>query len=79
MAVDADNFEGLCRICGCEVRRSMDPTDYVPTLCSETCLQQAIIAYWAALGLDAIVVLRDGYARLEGLAKRGPALSLTSA
>ena len=64
---DEDNFSGLCRICGGTVPRASDPGSCTPSLCSERCLARALVAYWAALGVEATVTLRDGYARLEGL------------
>ena len=62
-----DILPGLCRICGGSVPRASDPTSCTPSLCSEQCLARAIVAYWAALGLEARVSLQDGFARLEGL------------
>jgi hypothetical protein len=62
-----EDFPGLCRICGAVVPRPGDPVSCTPSLCSERCLAQAIVEYWAALGLRAEVCLRDGFARLEGI------------
>lgn len=62
-----DDFPGLCRICGGVVPRPGDPVSCTPSLCSERCLAQAIVEYWKALGLEAQVGLRDGFARLEGI------------
>jgi hypothetical protein len=62
-----DAMPGLCRVCGGTVPRASDPTSCTPSLCSEQCLARAIVAYWAALGLEARVSLQDGFARLEGL------------
>jgi len=66
-ASDLDEMPGLCRVCGGMVPRASDPTSCTPSLCSEQCLARAIVAYWAALGLEARVSLQDGFARLEGL------------
>ena len=62
-----DDFPGLCRICGGVVPRPGDPVSCTPSLCSERCLAQAIVEYWKALGLEAQVGLRDGFARLESI------------
>ena len=62
------SFPGLCRICGGAVPPPSDPSSCTPSLCSEECLAKALIAYWAAHGAKAAVTLREGYARLEGLA-----------
>ena len=62
-----DDFPGLCRICVGVVPRPGDPVSCTPSLCSERCLAQAIVEYWKALGLEAQVGLRDGFARLEGI------------
>lgn len=64
---EEDNFSDLCRICGGTVPRASDPGSCTPSLCSERCLARALVAYWAAQGVEATVTLRDGYARLEGL------------
>lgn len=64
---EAEEFPGLCRVCGSVVPRAGDPTSCTPSICSERCLAQAIVQYWAGFGLQAQVSLRDGYARLEGL------------
>jgi hypothetical protein len=64
---EAGEFPGLCRVCGSVVPRAGDPASCTPTLCSERCLAEAIVRYWAGLGLQAQVSLRDGYARLEGV------------
>jgi threonine synthase len=64
---EEDVLPGLCRICGGSVPRASDPTSCTPSLCSEQCLARAIVEYWSALGLQAEVSLRDGFARLEGL------------
>jgi hypothetical protein len=61
---------GLCRVCGRTVLPSSDPSSCTATLCSEECLAQALIAYWAARGVNATVVLRNGYARLEELGSK---------
>jgi hypothetical protein len=66
-ASDADEMPGLCRVCGGTIPRASDPTSCTPSLCSEQCLARVIVAYWAALGLEAQVTLQDGFARLEGL------------
>ena len=68
LTADAEDFPGLCRICGGLVPRPSDPSSCAATLCSERCLREALVAYWAAQGAKAIVVLREGYARLEGIA-----------
>lgn len=65
---DETDFPGLCRICGGTVPPSSDPSSCTPSLCSEECLARALVAYWAAHGVKAAVTLRDGFARLEGLA-----------
>lgn len=65
---DETNFPGLCRICGGTVPPPSDPSSCTPSLCSEECLAKALVAYWAAHGVKAAVTLRDGFARLEGLA-----------
>jgi hypothetical protein len=62
-----EDFPGLCRICGGAVPRPGDPVSCTPSLCSERCLAQAIVEYWAGFGLEAQVCLRDGFARLEGI------------
>jgi DNA invertase Pin-like site-specific DNA recombinase len=62
-----EDFPGLCRICGSAVPRPGDPISCTPSLCSERCLAQAIVEYWKALGFEAQVGLRDGFARLEGI------------
>jgi hypothetical protein len=67
LEAEAEDFAGLCRICGGVVPRPGDPISCTPSLCSERCLAQAIVEYWAALGLEAQVSLRDGFARLEGI------------
>ncbi len=64
---EPDEFPGLCRVCGSAVPRAGDPTSCTPSICSERCLAQAIMQYWAGYGLRAQVSLRDGFARLEGL------------
>lgn len=64
---EPEDFPGLCRVCGSVVPRAGDPSSCTPSICSERCLAQAIVQYWAALGLEARVSLRDGFARLEGL------------
>jgi hypothetical protein len=64
---EPEDFPGLCRVCGSAVPPAGDPASCTPSLCSERCLAQAILKYWADLGLEARVTLRDGYARLEGL------------
>lgn len=64
---EPEEFPGLCRVCGSVVPRAGDPSSCTPSLCSERCLAQAIVQYWATFGLQAQVSLRDGYARLEGL------------
>jgi hypothetical protein len=64
---EAEEFPGLCRVCGSVVPRAGDPASCTPSICSERCLAQAIVQYWAGFGLQAHVNLRDGYARLEGL------------
>ena len=69
-ALGVEDFPGLCRICGGSVPPMSDPNSCTPTLCSERCLAEALIAYWAAQGVKATVVLREGYARLEGIAGR---------
>ncbi len=63
-----EEFPGLCRICGGTVPPLTDPKSCTATLCCEQCLAKALIAYWAAQGVTATVVLRDGYARVEGIA-----------
>lgn len=70
---DETGFPGLCRICGGAVPPPSDPSSCTPSLCSEECLAKALLAYWATRGVKAAVTLRDGFARLEGLA--GPAES----
>jgi hypothetical protein len=64
---EPEEFPGLCRVCGSVVPRAGDPASCTPSICSERCLAQAIVQYWAGFGLQAQVGLRDGYARLEGL------------
>lgn len=64
---DEESFPGLCRICGGTIPRASDPGSCTPSLCSERCLARALVAYWAAQGVEATVTLRDGYARLESL------------
>jgi hypothetical protein len=71
-AADAEEMPGLCRICGGQVPRASDPTSCTTSLCSESCLAKAIIAYWAAQGAEAQVTLQDGYARLGGLRRGRP-------
>jgi hypothetical protein len=66
-ALDLDDIPGLCRVCGRTVPRAGDPTSCTPSLCSEECLGRAIVAYWAAHGLEARVSFEGGFARLEGL------------
>lgn len=68
VAEDETSFPGLCRICGGTVPPPSDPSSCTPSLCSEECLAKALVAYWAAHGVEAAVTLRDGFARLEGLA-----------
>jgi hypothetical protein len=63
-----EEFPGLCRICGGSVPPLTDPSSCTATLCSERCLAKALVAYWATQGVKADVVLREGYARLEGIA-----------
>ena len=65
---DETGFPGLCRICGGTIPPPSDPSSCTPSLCSEECLAKALVAYWAAHGVKAAVTLRDGFARLEGLA-----------
>lgn len=65
---DETSFPGLCRICGGTVPPPSDPSSCTPSLCSEECLAKALVAYWATHGVKAAVTLRDGFARLEGLA-----------
>lgn len=64
---EPEDFPGLCRVCGSVVPRAGDPASCTPSICSERCLAQAIVEYWARFGLEARVSLRDGFARLEGL------------
>ena len=64
---ESGEFPGLCRVCGGVVPRAGDQTSCTPSICSEQCLARAIVEYWAALGVEAQVSLRDGFARLEGL------------
>jgi hypothetical protein len=64
----AAQFPGLCRVCGGSVPPLADPNSCTATLCSERCLAQALVDYWAARGVTVSVVLREGYARLEGIA-----------
>jgi len=64
---EPEEFPGLCRVCGSVVPRAGDPASCTPSICSERCLAQAIVQYWAGFGLQAQVSLREGYARLEGL------------
>jgi hypothetical protein len=64
---ELEDFPGLCRVCGSVVPRAGDPASCTPSICSERCLAQVIVKYWAGFGLEARVSLRDGYARLEGL------------
>ncbi len=66
---DEISFPGLCRICGGAVPPPSDPSSCTPSLCSEACLAKALVAYWAGHGMKAVVTLRDGFARLEGLAR----------
>jgi len=68
---DETSFPGLCRICGGTVPPPSDPSSCTPSLCSEECLARALVAYWATHGVKAAVTLRDGFARLEGLAGSG--------
>ena len=70
---DETGFPGLCRICGGTIPPPSDPSSCTQSLCSEECLAKALVAYWAAHGVKAAVTLRDGFARLEGLA--GPTQS----
>jgi hypothetical protein len=65
--LEADEFPGLCRICGGVVPRAGDQRSCTPSICSERCLARAITDYWAGLGVEARVSLRDGFARLESL------------
>ena len=46
---------------------SNDPNSCTETLCSERCLAEALVAYWAAQGITAAVGMHDGYARLESI------------
>jgi len=71
---EPEEFPGLCRVCGCVVPRAGDPTSCTPSICSERCLAEAIVQYWAGYGLRAQVSLRDGFARLEGLRGILPAI-----
>ncbi len=73
-----DEWPGLCRICGGVTPRADDPTSCTPTLCSERCLREALVAYWAARGVQATVVLRDGFARIEHLAWASPPANQTA-
>ncbi len=66
----AEDFHGLCRVCGGAVPPSTDPSSCTATLCSEQCLAKALVAYWDSQGARADVVLRGGYARLERIAAR---------
>jgi hypothetical protein len=59
-------FCGLGRLHAGIVPRAGDPSCCTPSMCSERCLAQAIVAYWATLGLEARVSLRDGFPRLAG-------------
>jgi hypothetical protein len=72
VAESTDDFSGLCRMCGGNVPPLTDPGSCTPTLCSEPCLADALVAYWAGQGFKAHVVLREGYARLEGIPGRLP-------
>ena len=65
---DETGFPGLCRICGGTIPPPSDPSSCTQSLCSEECLAKALVAYWAGHGVKAAVTLRDGFARLEGLA-----------
>jgi len=62
-----DEIPGLCRVCGRPVLVSNDPNSCTETLCSERCLAEALVAYWAAQGITAAVGMHDGYARLESI------------
>ncbi len=64
---EAEEFPGLCRVCGGAVPRAGDQRSCTPSICSEQCLARAITSYWAGLGVEARVNLRDGFARLESL------------
>jgi hypothetical protein len=65
-----EDCPGLCRVCGRTVLPPTDPGSCTASLCSEGCLAEALIAYWAAQGVTATVVLRNGYARLEGVGSK---------
>ena len=60
-------FPGLCRICGRPVLPPNDPNSCAETICSERCLGEALVAYWAAQGIRVTVMMREGYARLESV------------
>jgi hypothetical protein len=64
---EVEEFPGLCRVCGKVVPRPSDLTSCTPTLCSEGCLAQVIVEYWARFGVQARVHLREGFARLEAI------------
>ncbi len=64
---ETEDFAGLCRVCGGVVPRVGHHASCTPSICSEQCLAQVIMEYWARFGLEARVSLRDGFARLEGL------------
>jgi hypothetical protein len=66
-AVEDEQISRSRRICGAPFRRQSDPNSCTKSL-SEECLAKALVAYWAAHGVKAAVALRDGFARLEGLA-----------
>jgi hypothetical protein len=65
--MEAEDFPGLCRVCGGTVPRANDPSSCTTSVCSEQCLARYIEAYWASFGLQAQVSLRDGFARLEAV------------
>jgi hypothetical protein len=48
-------------------------------LCSEACLAEALLSFWAVHGVIATVMLRDGYARLEGISSKDGARQIFSA
>lgn len=73
-----------CRICGRPLAESELEGDGLETLCSEACLREAILGYWAQQGCAAEVALEEGFARLitvrgvfpfRGAAPRQPALA----
>lgn len=65
MTGQVDIGRPLCRICGNEIASGRsDPAGRAATLCSEECLREAIMGYWAERGRTAQVSLEDGYARL---------------